>query len=398
MAEDENKGLFSSLEISAIGEMMNISLGSAATAVSTVLDRRVNITTPRVSVETRHEFEFSDMEPALAVEITYIEGLEGNNLMLLRKSDVRKILEIMMMTEIPEDNFELDELSMSAVCELMNQMMGSAATAMSELLGEAVNISTPIAFEVEDPKAFNEKYFEDDHPMVIVSFDLEIEDCLDSEFMSLMGVGLVKKMISEFGITADVSDSGSSQPAPAAEPQSDASSQPNAAPQQAPPAQDQQQYADPYQQQVPPMQGQPYADPYQQPYPGGMYPPYPYPPQYYAPPNQPRMINVQNMTGQFDNITQLTKAEEGNLDLIMSVPLQVSVEIGRTKKQVRDILSLSQGSLVVLDKLAGEQVDVFVNGQHVAKGDVVVVDDNFGVRITEIVKDPEQLIKGNQNG
>jgi flagellar motor switch protein FliN/FliY len=400
MAEDENKGLFSSLEISAIGEMMNISLGSAATAVSTVLDRRVNITTPRVSVETRHEFEFSDMEPALAVEITYIEGLEGNNLMLLRKSDVRKILEIMMMTEIPEDNFELDELSMSAVCELMNQMMGSAATAMSELLGEAVNISTPIAFEVEDPKAFNEKYFEDDHPMVIVSFDLEIEDCLDSEFMSLMGVGLVKKMISEFGITADVSDSGSSQPAPNAEPQSDASSQPNAAPQQqqAPPAQDQQQYADPYQQQVPPMQGQPYADPYQQPYPGGMYPPYPYPPQYYAPPNQPRMINVQNMTGQFDNITQLTKAEEGNLDLIMSVPLQVSVEIGRTKKQVRDILSLSQGSLVVLDKLAGEQVDVFVNGQHVAKGDVVVVDDNFGVRITEIVKDPEQLIKGSQNG
>jgi flagellar motor switch protein FliN/FliY len=400
MAEDENKGLFSSLEISAIGEMMNISLGSAATAVSTVLDRRVNITTPRVSVETRHEFEFSDMEPALAVEITYIEGLEGNNLMLLRKSDVRKILEIMMMTEIPEDNFELDELSMSAVCELMNQMMGSAATAMSELLGEPVNISTPIAFEVEDPKAFNEKYFEDDHPMVIVSFDLEIEDCLDSEFMSLMGVGLVKKMISEFGITADVSDSGSSQPAPAAEPQSDASSQPNAAPQQqqAPPAQDQQQYADPYQQQVPPMQGQPYADPYQQPYPGGMYPPYPYPPQYYAPPNQPRMINVQNMTGQFDNITQLTKAEEGNLDLIMSVPLQVSVEIGRTKKQVRDILSLSQGSLVVLDKLAGEQVDVFVNGQHVAKGDVVVVDDNFGVRITEIVKDPEQLIKGSQNG
>jgi flagellar motor switch protein FliN/FliY len=401
MAEDENKGLFSSLEISAIGEMMNISLGSAATAVSTVLDRRVNITTPRVSVETRHEFEFSDMEPALAVEITYIEGLEGNNLMLLRKSDVRKILEIMMMTEIPEDNFELDELSMSAVCELMNQMMGSAATAMSELLGEAVNISTPIAFEVEDPKAFNEKYFEDDHPMVIVSFDLEIEDCLDSEFMSLMGVGLVKKMISEFGITADVSDSGSSQSAPAAEPQSAASSQPNAAPQQqqqAPPAQDQQQYADPYQQQVPPMQGQPYADPYQQPYPGGMYPPYPYPPQYYAPPNQPRMINVQNMTGQFDNITQLTKAEEGNLDLIMSVPLQVSVEIGRTKKQVRDILSLSQGSLVVLDKLAGEQVDVFVNGQHVAKGDVVVVDDNFGVRITEIVKDPEQLIKGNQNG
>jgi flagellar motor switch protein FliN/FliY len=208
-------------------------------------------------------------------------------------------------------------------------------------------------------------------------------------------------MISEFGITADVSDSDSSQPASQAQaqPQSETPPQQSAAPQQqqqqVPPAQEQQ-YADPYQQ-VPPMQGQPYADPYQQPYPG-MYPPYPYPPQYYAPPNQPRMINVQNMTGQFDNVTQLTKAEEGNLDLIMSVPLQISVEIGRTKKQVKDILSLSQGSLVVLDKLAGEQVDIFVNGQHVAKGDVVVVDDNFGVRITEIIKDPEQLIRGNQNG
>ena len=393
MSEGDNKGLFSALETSAIGEMMNISLGSSATAISTLLDRRVSITTPRVSVKTIDEFEFTNMEPALAVDITYVEGLNGSNLMLLRKADVRKILEIMMMTEIPEEDFELDELSMSAVCEVMNQMMGSAATAMSEIMGEPVNISTPVAFEVEDANEFKKKYFEEDNPMVIVSFDLDIEDCLNSEFMAMMSVGLVKKMVGAFGITEDMAQASEpAAPEPAPQPEAaPAAAQPAAAP--PPPAGDPQAAAappgyPPYPPQTPP----PGYDPYAQTPPPGY--PYPYPPQpqYYAPP-EPRMINVQNMTNQFNNLTQLTKSEEGNLDLIMSVPLQISVEIGRTKKQVKDILSLSQGSLVVLDKLAGEQVDVFVNGQHVAKGDVVVVEDNFGVRITEIIKNPDQLIK-----
>lgn len=401
MSEADNKGLFSELETSAIGEMMNISLGSSATAISTLLDRRVNITTPRVSVKYLKEFEFTHMEPALAVDITYIEGLDGSNLMILRKSDVRKILEIMMMTEIPEEDFELDELSMSAVCEVMNQMMGSAATAMSEILGEPVNISTPVAFEIDNAEDFKRKYFEEDAPMVIVAFDLDIENTLSSEFMSMMSVGLVKKMISAFGITEDMMES-----APTILDSRDSSAEaappPVQQPQTPPPVQQQppaytdpgagQAVQQPYQQTAPPPQGYPSPDPYQSQ--GQQAPPYPYPypPQYYAPP-EPRMINVQNMTNQFNNLTKLTKAEEGNLDLIMSVPLQVSVEIGRTRKQVRDILSLSQGSLVVLDKLAGEQVDVFVNGQHVAKGDVVVVEDNFGVRITEIIKNPDLLIK-----
>ena len=178
MAENEMKGNFSSLEIDAIGELMNISLGSSATAASKMLDRRVNITTPRVSVKNIDEFEFKNLEPALAVEITYVEGLDGNNLMILKKNDVRKILEILMMTEIEEEGFVLDELSRSAVCELMNQMMGSSATSLSEIMGETVNISTPIAFEVDNPDGFKEKYFDSDNTMVIVSFDLDIEDCL----------------------------------------------------------------------------------------------------------------------------------------------------------------------------------------------------------------------------
>ncbi|MCI8284502.1 MAG: flagellar motor switch phosphatase FliY [Firmicutes bacterium] len=375
MAENEMKGNFSSLEIDAIGELMNISLGSSATAASKMLDRRVNITTPRVSVKNIDEFEFKNLEPALAVEITYVEGLDGNNLMILKKNDVRKILEILMMTEIEEEGFVLDELSRSAVCELMNQMMGSSATSLSEIMGETVNISTPIAFEVDNPDGFKEKYFDSDNPMVIVSFDLDIEDCLQSEFMMFMSIGLAKKLINAFGIDADMADNSN---VAEAAPKAPAASEPVPAPT---PAQPEVSDSAPIQETPAPAVQQA--------------PPQPTVQQYTtANTMQPNVINVQNMTSQFNNMTKLSKAEEGNLDLIMSVPLQVSVEIGRTKKQVKEILTLSQGSLVVLDKLAGEQVDVFVNGQHVAKGDVVVIDDNFGVRITEIIKNPALILQG----
>lgn len=370
MADDK---VFSSMELDAIGELMNISLGSSATAVSTLLDRRVNITTPTVSIKSKEEFEFAQMDPAMAVEITYVEGLDGNNIMLLHRDDVRKILEILMMTEIDPADFELDELSMSAICEVMNQMMGSSATTMSDLMGETVNISTPVAFEVDDKISFKDKYFGDNESMVIVTFTLDIENCLNSTFMTLMSIPLVEKMIRASGMYYEV-DEMESGGAPAA----DAAPAPAAAPPEAAPAPDMGMG-----QQVPPMQ-----DPY-----GGM-PPQGYPPQGYPMPMAgPQVINVQNMTGRFDNVTKLSKSEEGNLDLIMSVPLQISVEIGRTTKQVKEILALSQGSLIVLDKLAGEQVDVFVNGQQVAKGDVVVIEDNFGVRITEIIKNPEALLK-----
>ncbi|MCR4600536.1 MAG: flagellar motor switch phosphatase FliY [Clostridia bacterium] len=370
--------VFSSMELDAIGELMNISLGSSATAVSTLLDRRVNITTPTVSIKSKEEFEFAQMDPAMAVEITYVEGLDGNNIMLLHRDDVRKILEILMMTEIDPADFELDELSMSAICEVMNQMMGSSATTMSDLMGETVNISTPVAFEVDDKISFKDKYFGDNESMVIVTFTLDIENCLNSTFMTLMSIPLVEKMIRASGMYYEV-DEMESGGAPA----TDAAPAPAAAPPEAAPAPDMGMG-----QQVPPMQ-----DPY-----GGMppqgYPPQGYPPQGYPMPMAgPQVINVQNMTGRFDNVTKLSKSEEGNLDLIMSVPLQISVEIGRTTKQVKEILALSQGSLIVLDKLAGEQVDVFVNGQQVAKGDVVVIEDNFGVRITEIIKNPEALLK-----
>ncbi len=104
---------------------------------------------------------------------------------------------------------------------------------------------------------------------------------------------------------------------------------------------------------------------------------------------EPKMIHVQTpsqLNLKPDSDIVLEGEQEENMELIMGVPLEISVEIGRTKKYVKDILDFTKGSLVVLDKLAGEQVDLYVNGQCIAKGDVVVVEDNFGIRITEIMK------------
>lgn len=380
----DNNNYFTPMEIDGIGEILNISLGSSATAMSDMLGRKVTITTPNVKVRDYEDFEISEVEPAVGVEITYVTGLDGNNLMLLRKDDVRKILEILMYTEIEEENFELDELSLSAVCELMNQMMGASATALADVIGTMVNISTPVAFEVEDAEAFKQKYFKTDEPMVEVYFNIEIEDTFSSKFITMLSVDLCKKLISSFGFM-DGDDSSEAKPvtesvqaSPESPGQGELSQEDinkmiagaaNAAVNATVPAQ-----AVPQQQMQPqgmPMQGMPMQG---------------YPQQMYAQPQysrDPRLINVQPIQQNFE----ITPAEAGtNLDLIMKVPLQVSVEIGRTKKLVKEILEFGQGSLVVLDKLAGDQVDVYVNGQCIAKGDVVVVDDNFGVRITEVIK------------
>ena len=149
-----DKELFSAMDIDALGEMMNISLGSSATAVSNMLDHRVDITTPKVTVVEVKNFVLGNLEPAMGVEIKYVEGLDGSNIMLLRRSDVKVIVDILMGSETPDEEFELNELTISAVCEVMNQMMGAAATAMSDFLGFPVNISTPTPFELEDLEGF----------------------------------------------------------------------------------------------------------------------------------------------------------------------------------------------------------------------------------------------------
>lgn len=470
---------FSKLEIDAIGEILNISLGASATAVSTMLNARVDITTPIVNVVKKEEFEMDRVDPAVCVEITYVAGLEGRNVMLLKRHDIKVIVEMAMGMEIADEDFELDEINISAVCEVMNQMMGASATALSEFLGRVVDISTPISFEVENKQQFIEKYFTDEEPKVLIGFTLKIADKLESEFFNVMPIRLAKGLVEGFLPPEDIipyvpggQESSAAQaeaaapvtpepePAPEPTPAADSSAadssggkmsqeeiermlagmmgdEPEPAPEPAPapapaatapaapepapaptpaapapaaaaptpaaPAPSADPMAGAAQpQMMPMMQGavQPMVSPdvammqmqmmqqmmqQMQQMQAQMQEPKPVPK---APP-EPKMIHVQppmqpNLKA--DTGIVLEGEQEENMELIMSVPLEVSVEIGRTKKLVKDILDFSKGSLVVLDKLAGEQVDLYVNGQCIAKGDVVVVEDNFGVRITEIMK------------
>ncbi|BDF44657.1 hypothetical protein CE91St56_17800 [Lachnospiraceae bacterium] len=492
---------FSPVEIDAIGEILNISLGASATAASTMLDARVDITTPVVHVEKREEFSFSNLEPAVGVEITYIDGLTGDNVMLLKRQDVKAIVEMLMGMEIADEDFELNEMNISAICEVMNQMMGASATALSELLGKPVNISTPKSFEITSDEQFKDKYFtEGNAAMVVISFRLNIAEKLESEFMNLMPITLAKELVSGFfpdgmleELQEDMQEEEQTVPAKeagmsnapqnqTAEPEEYTVHNQMPVPEEYAPqgqtavpgeytAQSQtavpEEYTAQSQTAVPveyTAQGQTavpgeytaqsqtavpgeytaqsqtavpgeYAVQNQMPVPGE-----------YAAQNLasvPGMDTVQNqavMPAQagavqadasvfskeileiqrmqmelMEHMRQMETARQerkpkqirvhssveptlreenggdsdpdSNLDLIMGVPVEVSVEIGRTRKLVKDILELNKGSLVVLDKLAGEQVDLFVNGQCIARGDVVVVDDNFGIRITQIVSE-----------
>ena len=408
------QNVFNAMELDAIGEVMNISLGSSATAVSNLLDHRVDITTPSVSVVPVEEFSLGDLEPAIAVEIKYVSGLEGSNIMLLKRSDVKVIVDILMGTEMPEEEFELNDLTISAVCEVMNQMMGAASTALSDFLGRPVNISTPQSYTLDDLQSFKDAHFQENKGLlVVVRFMLKIEDILNSEFVNVMSVDLARELLLGFGMDVGALGDAGTQPesqpaAPAPEPapveQSSGGkmsqeeierlmggmSQPAAAQPAAPPPVQQQA---PVQPQYAPVQQapvQPQYAPVQQ---------MPVQPQYIqAPVMQPqyqmesKVINARPVQlPTLDVAKEIGEEQAENLELIMSVPLEVSVEIGRTRRKVEDILTFSKGSLVVLDKLAGDQVDLFVNGLCVARGDVVVVDDNFGVRITEVLKQPKLL-------
>ena len=414
--------IFSPMVIDAIGEIMNISLGSSATAASNMLDHRVDITTPRVEVINAEDFVLGRIEPAVGVEIKYVCGLEGSNIMMLKRSDVKAIVDILLCTETPDEEFELNDLSISAVCELMNQMMGSASTALSDLLGRMVNISTPESFEMTDLDKVKEEHFPvTKGPVVVVRFNLTIEGVLDSEFMNVMSVELAKELVAGFGLDLDSAEeamapAGAPAPAPAAPAAPGASlsqeeieklmaggggaaSAPAPAPAPAPmpapaPAAPAAPAGAPPAGEMP--AGYPGYPPYgQYPYP---YPPYPmYQPQPPAPAPDPKIINAQPARMQpLDAEAKLGPEQKQNLDLIMTVPLEVAVEIGRTRRKIQDILSFSKGSLVVLDKLAGDQVDLLVNGQCIARGDVVVIDDNFGIRITEILQKPDvnELVQG----
>lgn len=361
----------------AVGEISNISMGTAATTLSSLLNQKVNITTPKVSVSSWDDLAERYDRPCVMMQISYKEGIDGNNVLILKENDVKIITDLMMGGAGEVDDSEpLSELHLSAIGEAMNQMMGSAATSMSSMFNRKIDISPPTANVIETYSDTSMDTIPDflKNKFVLVAFRMQIGDLIDSEIMQLYPIDFAKELLKMFtapddGTVAPQVGGGTASSAASAEVPSAAQQmsapQPAPVPQQAQPMG----YGQPMQQMPPMGYGQPmgYAQP------AG-----------YAP--QPN-VNVQPATFQpfSGDLNAITQQE--NIDLIKDVPLEVTVELGRTSKSIKDILEFAPGTIVELNKIAGEPIDILVNGKNVAKGEVVVIEESFGVRITEIIKD-----------
>ncbi|MFD1357549.1 flagellar motor switch phosphatase FliY [Fictibacillus halophilus] len=351
----ETEDYLSTIEQDALGEIGNISFGSAATALSTLLNQKVEITTPTVSVVKRTELKDEFPIPHVAVQVTYTEGIEGANLLVIRKSDAQIIADLMLGGEGTNPSPDFGELQLSAVGEAMNQMMGSASTSMSTIFNKKVDISPPkIDFlDVES----NTSLIPDEEILVKVSFRLKVGELIDSNIMQLIDAEFSKDLVKKL-----------MNPEPAAEqaPVADYKPQEEKQPVTQPSLQDHEES---------------YVQRETRPEPSSSY--------------QPQMRDVSVKPASFSDFSDFgsSQTESKNLDMLLDIPLQVTVELGRTKKTIKDILEMSAGSIVELDKLAGEPVDIFVNHKMIAKGEVVVIDENFGVRVTEILSQRDRLEK-----
>ena len=369
----------------AIGEISNISMGTAATTLSTLLNQTVNITTPKVTYMNWQELADSYDKPCVFLQISYTSGLDGNNVLVLKERDVKIITDLMMGGPGNVSDEPIGELHLSAIGEAMNQMMGSAATSMSSMLGKKIDISPPIANLVDlndnnkkDIPEFLQKRF------VKVSFRMTIGTLIDSEIMQLYPFDFARHLYETFMYDAVSGTTTSTKEAQPEQQASEPAPQPQPVQQPAPQPQPVQQPTPQPQQMAGAVPPQGYAMPPQ----GYAMPPqgYAMPPQGYAMPSQNyENVNVQPASFQpFTGGNALPGHE--NIDLIMDVPLEVTVELGRTTKSIKEILEFAPGTIVELNKIAGEPIDVLVNGKYVAKGEVVVIEESFGVKITEIVK------------
>lgn len=363
------------MEKDALGEIGNISFGSSATALSALLGQKVDITTPTISVVDKDGLEEEFIHPYVAIKVDYTVGLSGMNLLVIKQSDAAIIADLMLGGDGLEPNMDLGEIHLSAVQEAMNQMMGSAATSMSTLFNKKVDISPPSIDLMNVLEDKGRELIPEDDLLIKVSFSLKVGDLIDSNIMQLLPLGFGKKLVESL-----MGGDAEEETAAVAEMTRPTEQQPS-------------QLQQPTQQQQIPQQ--PYG---QNDFGQGMQQPA-YDPQYAQPAPQqqmqmrPQQPQVQVQQAQFANFESpsLNKSESNNLNMLLDIPLSVTVELGRTKRSVKEILEMSSGSIIELDKLAGEPVDILVNNRHIAKGEVVVIDENFGVRITDILSQVERL-------
>ena len=361
-ADVEGGELLSDSEKDAIGEIANISMGTAATTLFSLVNRKVEISTPVVSFSTWDDLVAEYERPCVFIKIAYTVGLDGSNLLVLKENDVKIITDLMMGGDGSNTDEELSELHLSAISEAMNQMMGSSATSLSSMLNKTIDISPPQADIVDLKENVDEAQIDNflSEKFVKISFRMEIGDLVDSEIMQLYPFSFAREMCE--GVTRNMELDNSSvkeeEPTPAATSAPDPSpaAMPTQSAEQGQPMMGQPMMGQPMMGQ--PMMGQPMM-------------------------GQP--VNVQPAQFSAFGGTPVGSYQPENINLIMDVPLEVTVELGRTSKSISEILDFAPGKIIELNKIAGEPIDVLVNGKYVAKGEVVVIEESFGVRITEIV-------------
>lgn len=350
-------------EKDAIGEISNISLGSSATTLFALVNQRVNISTPTVSVCRWSELSKQYERPCVFIQISYKEGLDGKNILILQEKDVKVIADLMMGGDGSNVEGELNDLHLSAISEAMNQMMGASSTSLSSMFEMKIDISPPSASLVD----LNEIVASDGldqfltSDFVKVSFRMEIGNLIDSELIQMYPIEFAKSLYKKF-INDDAAAAAAPEPTPAPAPK--AAPQPAPVPQQAAaPMQDMNMMA------MGQMQGM-------------------MQPQMVMPYAMPAVQDVNISPAQFQAFqpVQSPLLQTENIDLLLDVPLEVTVELGRTSKSIKEILDFAPGTIVELNRLAGEPIDVLVNGKYVAKGEVVVIEEAFGIRVTEVIK------------
>lgn len=368
--EEGHKELLSEREIDAIGEIGNISMGTAATTLFSLVNRKVEISTPRVSYAEWDDVCEAYEKPCVFIRIGYTVGLEGSNILVLKEQDVKIITDLMMGGDGTNVDCELGELHLSAISEAMNQMMGSAATSMSSMLNKVIDISPPQAELIDLQETIDESKIDEflSDEFLKISFRLEVGDLIDSDIMQLYPISFAKELCEN--VTENMKEDAD-QTAGAAPQEMPQEAAPKAAPTGAPmtgqmAAAQPMMTASPMQTGMPqmggPMMNQDMSQMYGQ------------------------QVNVQ--PAQFQPFAGNIPVGYGpeNIDLIMDVPLEVTVELGRTSKSIKEILDFTPGTIIDLNRIAGEPIDVLVNGKYVAKGEVVIIEESYGIRITDIVK------------
>ena len=335
--------LLTSQEKDVLGEISNIPMGSAATALSGLLGKRVEITVPRVEVVSSQEVDTFFPKEHIMVKVLYAEGLQGSNILLIKDEDAKAMINLMMggdgKSDLPQ---EIDELGISALAEAMNQMMGSASTALSDFLGLRVNISPPEVIFEEVAEA-ERKWVEEqgEERLVAITFHLVVEDVIDSSMVQLVPLSLAKKIVSSLLPGEEAASPEGTDEEATAELRGEGAEK----------AEEERTF------------------------------------------QEESKPTVEAKRVEFTEFKKKEEpAEKVNLELLMDVSLPVIVELGRTRLSISEILDLGPGSVIELDKLAGEPADLYVNDVLFARGEVVVIEENFGVRITEIIK-PEERIK-----